>query len=626
MTPAPHRAKGSSPRHNAENWPLLGQTGAVTVPTPAEIEAAADVLRAGGLVAFPTETVYGLGADASSPEAVARLYRVKGRPAGHPVIVHLAAADQLARWAAEVSPDAAALAAACWPGPLTLVVRRAPHVPDAVTGGRETVGLRVPDHAVALALLAASGGGIAAPSANRFGRVSPTTAAHVRDDLADDVDVVLDGGPCVIGVESTIVDCSGTEAVLVRLGGVPHARVEEIVGHDVPLAIDGEVAAPGTLASHYAPDATVEIVEADELAGRVRAELDGGARVAALAADIPADVDARVLVLGVPPDADGYAAMLYGRLREADARGVDKVLAVPPTVDGRGAAVVDRLRRAAANRPERGNEQRARRDRPIGVFDSGLGGLTVLRALFDLMPDEEIVYFGDTGRFPYGPKPADEVLKYSLEIADVLLEHDVKALVVACNSAAAAALDELRARLQIPVVGVVEPGLRAALRVTRSGRVGVIGTVGTISSGAYQRGAVEHGTEVALTCAACPGFVEFVEAGDVDSDQVHVLAERLLAPVRAADVDTLVLGCTHYPLLARTIGDVMGRDVVLVSSAEETAFAVQALLADHGIAAPSCRGPGRHTFLTSGEVTTFRDLGARFLGPEVESVRSWQWS
>jgi glutamate racemase len=120
--------------------------------------------------------------------------------------------------------------------------------------------------------------------------------------------------------------------------------------------------------------------------------------------------------------------------------------------------------------------------------------------------------------------------------------------------------------------------------------------------------------------------VEFVEAGDVDSDQVHVLAERLLAPVRAADVDTLVLGCTHYPLLARTIGDVMGRDVVLVSSAEETAFAVQALLADHGIAAPSCRGPGRHTFLTSGEVTTFRDLGARFLGPEVESVRSWQWS
>ena len=597
----------------------------MTVPTPAEIEAAADVLRAGGLVAFPTETVYGLGADASSPEAVARLYRVKGRPAGHPVIVHLAAADQLARWAAEVSPDAAALAAACWPGPLTLVVRRAPHVRDAVTGGRETVGLRVPDHAVALALLAASGGGIAAPSANRFGRVSPTTAAHVRDDLADDVDVVLDGGPCVIGVESTIVDCSGTESVLVRLGGVPHARVEEIVGHDVPLAIDGEVAAPGTLASHYVPDATVEIVEADELAVRVRAELDGGARVAALAADVPADVDARVLVLGVPPDVDGYAAMLYGRLREADARGIDKVLAVPPAVDGRGAAVVDRLRRAAANRPERGNQQRACRDRPIGVFDSGLGGLTVLRALFDLMPDEEIVYFGDTGRFPYGPKPADEVLKYSLEIADVLLEHDVKALVVACNSAAAAALDELRARLQIPVVGVVEPGLRAALRVTRSGRVGVIGTVGTISSGAYQRGAVEHGT-------GSPSRARHAPASWSSSRRVTSTPTRCTSSLNGCShrcgqpTSTRWCSAARTTRSSRTIGDVMGRDVVLVSSAEETAFAVQALLADHGIAAPSCRGPGRHTFLTSGEVTTFRDLGARFLGPEVESVRSWQWS
>jgi glutamate racemase len=269
-------------------------------------------------------------------------------------------------------------------------------------------------------------------------------------------------------------------------------------------------------------------------------------------------------------------------------------------------------------------------DRPIGVFDSGLGGLTVMRALIDAFPGEDLVYFGDTGRFPYGPKPHDEVLKYSLDIADVLTERDVKLLVVACNSAAAAALDALRDRLAIPVIGVIEPGLRAAIDVTATGRVGVIATVGTIASGAYQRHAPAHspftGVPITLTCAACPGFVEFVEAGDVDSDQVHVLAERLLAPVRAAGVDTLVLGCTHYPLLARTIGDVMGRDVMLVSSADATALAVGDLLAAHGGRAGSRARDGRHIFLTSGHVDTFASLGSRFLGPEVETVESWSWA
>jgi glutamate racemase len=263
-------------------------------------------------------------------------------------------------------------------------------------------------------------------------------------------------------------------------------------------------------------------------------------------------------------------------------------------------------------------------ERPIGVFDSGLGGLTVVRALLDLLPGEDVVYFGDTGRFPYGPKPADDVLKYSFEITDLLLERQVKMIVVACNSASAAALEQLHARLDVPVVGVIEPGVRAAVRATRSGRVGVIGTVGTISSGAYQRAVNDVAPEIALTCAACPGFVEFVESGDVDSDQVHVLAERMLAPINEARVDTLVLGCTHYPLLARTISDVVGPEVVLVSSADETAFEVRASL-DVAAGTPT-NNARKVSFITSGDIDVFRRLGARFLGPEVERVEAWTWS
>jgi glutamate racemase len=266
-----------------------------------------------------------------------------------------------------------------------------------------------------------------------------------------------------------------------------------------------------------------------------------------------------------------------------------------------------------------------RDQRPIGVFDSGLGGLTVARALLDLVPGVDVVYFGDTGRFPYGPKPAAEVLKYSNEIVDLLLEHDVRMIVIACNSASAVALDPLRDRLAVPVVGVIEPGLRAAQRVTRRGRIGVIGTVGTVASGAYQRSAARLDGGLEVVCAACPGFVEFVEQGDVDSDQVHVLAERLLAPLRQACVDTLVLGCTHYPMLARTIGDVMGPEVVLVSSADETAFEVREQIEERGLRGPR-DVPRKVKFLTSGDAATFRELGMRFLGPEVEQVEAWQWS
>jgi glutamate racemase len=241
------------------------------------------------------------------------------------------------------------------------------------------------------------------------------------------------------------------------------------------------------------------------------------------------------------------------------------------------------------------------------------------------------VYVGDTGRYPYGPRPLDEVREFAREITQMLLDRfDVKMVVVACNTASAAALDLLRFEHDVPLVGVIDPGARAAVKATVNGRVGVIGTVGTIGSGAYQRAVRSMRAPVTLTCAACPGFVEFVERGETDTEQVHVLAERLLAPVIEADVDTLLLGCTHYPFLARTIGDVMGRDVVLVSSADETAFEVRGILEETGLGRRSAGaagdgGKGDHVFLSSGDIGWFRDLGARLLGPELQDVEELVW-
>src|SRR3954465_11095513 len=243
------------------------------------------------------------------------------------------------------------------------------------------------------------------------------------------------------------------------------------------------------------------------------------------------------------------------------------------------------------------------------MFDSGFGGLTVARAVIDLLPDEDLVYLGDTGRYPYGPRPLDEVRGFAHEITKVLVEqHDAKLIVVACNTAAAAALTELQDVSPVPVLGVIEPGVRALVTATRTGRVGVIGTVGTIASGAYQAAVSASGADVDLTCAACPGFVEFVERGDFASDQVHVLAERLLAPIVDAKGDTLLLGCTHYPYLARTITDVLGRDVVLVSSADETAFEVRALLHGSDLANTADRA-STHQFFSSGDTTSFSAVG-----------------
>jgi L-threonylcarbamoyladenylate synthase len=329
--------------------------------TDADISGAAETLRRGGLVAFPTETVYGLGADADNAAALARLYAVKGRPGEHPVIVHVEAPAQLDEWAADVPITARRLGDALWPGPLTLVVRRAARVLDGVTGGGDTVGVRVPDQPVALALLRAFGGGIAAPSANRFGHVSPTTADDVRADLGDDVDVVLDDGPCTVGVESTIVDCTGDELVILRPGGVTRALVEKVSGHKVGVRRDGLTRAPGTLKSHYAPEATVLVVDRDDVAPRATALLAADQRVAVLAPDPVPALPADVVVLDGPADSDEYARVLYARLREVDRRGVDVLLAVPPPDAGVGVAVGDRLRRAAGRGEGGGFADRRRR-------------------------------------------------------------------------------------------------------------------------------------------------------------------------------------------------------------------------------------------------------------------------
>lgn len=321
----------------------------------ANIERAVAILRAGGLVAFPTETVYGLGADASNPVAVGRIFAAKGRPADHPLIVHLASADMLDAWAAEVPPLARALAAACWPGPLTLVLRRAPHVPDAVTGGLDTVGLRVPAHPLALALLRAFGGGIAAPSANRFGAVSPTTAAHVREELGDRVDLVLDGGPCEVGVESTIVDLSGgPDAIaILRPGGVARERLEALAGREIPVRHGGAVRAPGMLDQHYAPAARVVLVAAGEQAARAAVLRARGLRVGALAF-APAGTMADATVVELGGSEEEAARRLYRALRELDGAGCDVILATLPEERGLGLAIADRLRRAAAASREAG--------------------------------------------------------------------------------------------------------------------------------------------------------------------------------------------------------------------------------------------------------------------------------
>jgi L-threonylcarbamoyladenylate synthase len=325
------------------------------IPISSEIERAAAILRAGGLVAFPTETVYGLGADASDPAAVARIFAAKGRPQDHPVIVHLAGIESLPLWAGEIPPAAQKLATAFWPGPLTLILKRARGVPDCVTGGQDTVGLRIPGHPVALELLKAFAGeeggrtfsGVAAPSANKFGRISPTTAEHVRAELGDAVDWVLDGGECGVGIESSIVDLSRGGAVMLRPGQITAAQIAAVLGAEVKLPDAAAPRVPGALASHYAPRTPLDLVAAAELPATLAALR--GKRLAVLArAEAPAGLK-NVSWQTAPREAAGYAHELYASLRRLDALGCDVILVEAPPAAPEWQGVNDRLRRASSN-------------------------------------------------------------------------------------------------------------------------------------------------------------------------------------------------------------------------------------------------------------------------------------
>lgn len=328
---------------------LPGTKTPVGLPaTAANIAAAAACLRQGGVVGFPTETVYGLGAAATDVAAVRRVFAIKGRPADHPLIVHLASRDWLADWARNIPAAAFLLAERFWPGPLTLVLPRQPHVADAVTGGQASVALRVPAHPVARALLEAAGA-LVAPSANRFGRISPTTAEHVQEELGSAVDMLLDGGPCEIGVESTVISLLGDAPALLRPGGITVAQLEAVLGRPLVEAPSG-VRAPGRLPAHYAPATPVEVLAAAQLAQRAAALIRAGSKVALLAFTdsnaglATAPVAHRELM---PRDAISYARILYATLRRLDAKGFD-VLLVEATPDHpEWLAISDRLARAA---------------------------------------------------------------------------------------------------------------------------------------------------------------------------------------------------------------------------------------------------------------------------------------
>ena len=314
----------------------------LSICTTDTLKSAALSLKNGQLVAFPTETVYGLGADASSAEAVSRIYEVKGRPSNHPLIVHIASMDAIAHWATDIPEYAITLARDFWPGPMTLVLMRSDLAKDFITGGQDTVGLRVPAHPIALALIkefnAIGGYGIAAPSANRFGAVSPTTAQAVEEELAEylhEDDLILDGGPCLVGVESTIIDCTGPTPMLLRLGAITPLMIEESTGLIALESNPSEIRVSGSLDSHYSPKAKV-ILDVVAIAG------DG------LIAPDQIPTPNGVIRLAAPSTIEEYARVLYHALRSADQQGLEAVVVLQPGGDGLAAAIRDRLQRSAS--------------------------------------------------------------------------------------------------------------------------------------------------------------------------------------------------------------------------------------------------------------------------------------
>ncbi|WP_410498463.1 L-threonylcarbamoyladenylate synthase [Chitinibacter sp. S2-10] len=323
-----------------------------TPPDQNSIDQALALLRAGELVGIPTETVYGLAADASQPEAVAKIFAAKGRPADHPVIVHIAGSEQLAAWAQNIPDEAYLLAEHFWPGPLTLILEKQPHVSNAVTGGQNTVGLRAPAHPITQQLLQAFGGGLAAPSANQFGHVSPTTAAHVRSEFSPEVlQLVLDGGACEVGVESTIVSLVGDTPKLLRPGGVSREAIESVLGHALEHHTNSHSAqqrVSGLLDSHYAPRTT--LITGSLAALRAEADTRSGQKLALLnyqtMIEPPSDWPA-VHSHTMPQSADNYAQALYATLRQYDLGGFDALLLELPPLDMQWLAVHDRLGRAA---------------------------------------------------------------------------------------------------------------------------------------------------------------------------------------------------------------------------------------------------------------------------------------
>lgn len=317
-----------------------------SAPGQNQIQRAIAILGVGGVVAFPTETVYGLGADARNPAAVRRVFAIKGRPADHPLIVHIASVDWLGFWAREIPAAAIDLARAFWPGPLTLVLPRRQHVADTVTGGHDSVALRMPAHPMALQLIAATGA-LVAPSANRFGRVSPTTAEHVRSELGEAVNLVLDGGPCPVGVESTIVSLVGGVPRLLRPGGVALEQVEAVLGRPVERQGAG-MRAPGLLPAHYAPTTPLFIYARSDIAAVAEDRLRQGQRVAVMTlGEVGSDLPAAAHRYLMPTNAAGYARVLYATLRGLDGAGHDLLLVEAPPEASEWLAVHDRLTRAS---------------------------------------------------------------------------------------------------------------------------------------------------------------------------------------------------------------------------------------------------------------------------------------